>query len=108
MTTLSEVNQNSTKEITFVFVDSAGNPVVPNNILWSLKDLGGAEVNGRTDEPVVPPASEVTIVLSGLDFALPVTGSAVCLIVTAEYDSSFGSDLPIISSCKIPIKKACS
>ena len=83
---------------TATFKDMAGDLVVPDWIKWTLTDKNKTVINSRTDVSIIPPASSVDIVLSGLDLALQTgetnLGERV-LTIKAQYDSTEGTDLPL-------------
>lgn len=90
-------NEKSTYVVDVSFFDEDNNPVVPNNVAWTLTDLSGNVINSRT-QVSISPATTVSIVLSGLDLALSpteITTGSRLVTVEADYDSSLGSALPL-------------
>lgn len=83
--------EKSTFAITSEFTDEESEPVVPNEITWTLKDSLGNIVNEREDVDVTPSES-VVIVLSGDD--LSKIGSNIVTVI-GTYNSSLGNNLPI-------------
>lgn len=97
--------EESTYVITASFFDENSEPVVPNDIAWTLTDMTGNIVNSR-DAEVITPASVVYIVLSGDDLAVGSESDDRRRIVTIEgtYDSDLGSDLPIKDQVEFQIE----
>lgn len=97
-----EAKQGSTYIVLASFTDEAGDPVVPNSILWSLTDTNGTVINSRKDIEV-PPDSSISIVLSADDID-DNNGAYFIVTITAEYNSStYGSNLPLIDQGKFKI-----
>ena len=94
----------STYIVTAAFTDEDGDPVTPNTVAWTLKDIDGNTVNSREDVSETPDTS-VEIVLSGADLA-PGTSDSIDLFlaVSATYDSPLGSDLPLVEECEFPVR----
>ncbi len=100
----TRAKEKGTYTVVVSFTDEDGSAVTPNNLQWSLKDLQGNFINYRSGETLVPGTS-VNITLSGLDLALP-SGSdepSVVVVLEGDYDSSYGSGLPISDSVIITI-----
>jgi len=92
--------EDSSYVVTASFTDEDDSPVVPNSIEWSLKDSDGDVVNERTAVAVAAPASSIQIVLSAGDLDPGgATATHLVLTITADYDSSLGSGLPLIGQC---------
>lgn len=99
------VNERGTLVLQAAFTDETGQAVTPTSITWSLTDGFGTAINGRTDVPITPPASTVTIVLTGADLAvLHPKKLDRYLAVTALYDSSLGSGLSIVEEYEFSLK----
>lgn len=99
----ARATEGSTYAVTIPFTDEDGDPVVPNEVLWTLTDEDGEIVNAREDV-IETPASSVEIALSGDD--LPVNGRLVWtlfLTVEATYDSDLGTDLPLVAQSRIEV-----
>lgn len=97
--------EGSTYVVTAAFTDAAGAAVVPSAITWTLMTEAGATVNSRKDVPVAAPAASINIVLSGAD--LPTTSesdTALVLRVSAIYDSTEGSNLPLIDELRFIVE----
>ena len=95
ITTLTdEVPEGGTQILTCQFVDEDGNTVTPNTVQTSLTDASGTVVNSRDAESQTP-ATTITVVYSGNDHDLTVNADPERIfLVSFEYDSSSGSDLP--------------
>jgi hypothetical protein len=95
--------EQSTYVVTVDFTDENGDPVVPNSIAWTLSTEEGAIQNGQADV-VVAPAASIEIVLSGDDLEI---GDAIAtnlvLTVDASYDSTLGTDLPLVGQCCVEV-----
>jgi len=72
--------------------DALGNSVIPTSGSWTLMSVGGDIINGKKDVPLPPGTSKPIIVLSGDDLV----GGKQLLYVEATYNSTLGSDLPLI------------
>ena len=83
----------------------------PNaDLTWSLTDINGTEIHGRTDESVSvvdegDGTYTATVVLSGDDLSLS-EGVGVIRIVLLKgtYDSTLGTGLPIREQAKFSIE----
>ena len=96
--------ERSTFVITAAFTDHAGAAVVPTAMAWTLTDGSGAVVNSRSAVAISPLASTVSIVLSGLDLALPSAGDPMrTLTLQGTYDSSLGNGLPLKDEVRFAI-----
>ena len=82
--------------ITATFYDEDDSLVVPNAVTWTLTDGNQKVVNSRSAVAATP-ASSITIVLSGDDLKLS-DGEERKIRVDATYDSSNGTDLPLIET----------
>lgn len=99
--------ENGTFAITVSFTDEDGNAVVPNSPLtWSLtKSDRVTIVNSREDVQITPPATTVTILLTGDDLAKD-AGQLVSwryLVIEGTYNSTLGNDLPLKDHLRFPI-----
>lgn len=94
--TTSAIEQ-STYVVVASFTDEDGNAVVPNTVTWSLTSPTGTIINSRENVSATP-AATVNIVLKGNDL-LVADGLSRLLTITAAYDSSLGTGLPLIESC---------
>ena len=90
--------EKSTFAVLVSFFDETGQPVVPNNIIWTLTDAKATVINQESQVAVSVPAATVTILLEGDDLAFQddeIGPTAKRLItVEADYDSNLGSGLP--------------
>lgn len=92
-----EAVERSTFAPLVTFTDSAGQPVTPDSVRWSLSTLAGAIVNGRS-LVVATPAPALAIVLSGADLQLldgEIDNVGRLLTVQATYTSTEGAGLPL-------------
>lgn len=93
ITTLTDAKENGTYLVTASFTDEAGENVVPQSIIWTLKDSTGAVVNSREDISVTP-AETITILLSGADLYVGTRKyMRLTLTLTMTYNSSYGMGL---------------
>jgi len=90
--------EKSTYVVTAAFTDEAGAAVIPSAITWTLTDVAGTVINGRSSVSVAVPSDSVDMVLSDLDLALQTgeqTRANRILTVEATYSSSLGDNLPL-------------
>lgn len=95
ITTLSDVPEQTTKAVTMAFEDEDGQDVVPNSLVWSLYNEDGDIVNDKEDVEIETPAATVTIAVYGDDLVYT-DGRKRRVVVTGTYDSTLGSDLPLV------------
>ena len=88
--------------VVFQFFDELDNAVVPTNIKWSLYNEHGEIVNGKEDVIITPPASQVVLVLSGDDL-LKASGAVRQILVESNYDSTYGTYLPLNDAVLFPV-----
>ena len=93
---MESATERGTYVITASFYDESEAAVTPNSVTWTLTDGYGKVVNSRSAVAATPSTS-VDIVLSGDDLDLD-DGEQRILRVDADYDSTYGSGLPLISS----------
>jgi hypothetical protein len=89
----------STYVATVSFYDEDGVAAIPTAIQWTLKDADLAVVNSRANVSVAVPAATINILLYEDDLALNDTDAEYevrYLIVTATYNSTLGSGLPLV------------
>lgn len=89
----------STYVVAVSFYDEDGDAAVPTAIHWSLKNSAGTIINSRSGVAVAVPAAAINIVLYGDDLALESadsTSEVRYLVVTATYDSTLGTGLPLV------------
>lgn len=98
MATLStNATEKSTYKITCAFTDDDGTAVNPASLTWTLVNDAGTVVNSRLDVSVVSPTTPVDIILSGDDLDISTYGKQRLLTLTATYNSTAGSGLPLKS-----------
>jgi hypothetical protein len=104
-TELSEVVDQSTKVVPVSFLDEEDAAVTPivATVTWSLYNERGTLINERENEAETS-ALTVNIVLSGDDLKHE-EGSRRIVVVKARYNSSLGSNLPIVNMASFSIKK---
>lgn len=106
----AHATERSTYFVTVSFKDENDIAVTPNanTVTWSLIERSGYPeetfiINNREDIPEESD-NEVVIVLSGDDLALEPNGSNVrFVIVKCEYNSTLGSDLPLVQIMQFEI-----
>ena len=93
----------STAIITMEYKDEDGTPVVPSNLQWQLINKAGDIINGRTF--ATGSFTGDTIVLKGDDllFLTNLDSGERWFAVKGIYNSSAGSDLPLIGELKFTI-----
>lgn len=96
-----KATDGSTYAVDVAFIDESGNSVVPNSVTWSLLDVNGGFINSREDVSA-PPSATITIVLYGDDIQQE-NGKYMYLTVKASYNSSLGSNLPLVEQTRIEI-----
>lgn len=95
--------EESTFAVTATFTDEDGAPLTPTALTWTLTDLHGTVINGRLEQAITP-ASSVTVVLSGLDLALPdPSDNRRVMLFEGTYNSSLGSNLSLKDQVEFPI-----
>jgi len=92
-------NQGGTGVLDVSFHDENGTPIVPNSVTWSLYARG--QIVNEREEVSIAAQQSVEIVLSGDDLV----GGWQWLEVKARYDSSAGSDLPLVEWQKISVEE---
>jgi hypothetical protein len=86
----------------FVDQDGAALENAPSSVSWTLKDTYGNTINGRSLQPIEPPAVNVRVILSGddLDFVgldeMKLSKVQRIIQFNAVYDSDLGSALPLV------------
>lgn len=102
---LDAPTEQSTYVVTVAFFDSAGAAVTPKLASWTLKDQDGAIINGRDAVNIDTPKATETVVLTGLDLALPDPKKPYrYLLIEAVYDSVlYGNDLNLREEGKFKI-----
>ena len=102
----THATENSSYVVTVSFEDENGDAVIPNVITWTLKDEDtGSIVNARTTVSVATPAASVDILLKGDDLEpLTATSKKLILTVNATYNSSLGTNIPLVGECFIVVE----
>ena len=98
--------EKSTFVVIASFTDENGNEATPKTLKWTLTNSQGTVINSRENVEIGSPSSEQAIVLSGKDLKMESQSSFKedrFLIVQATYDSTYGTDLPLKSSCKFKV-----
>lgn len=90
---LDKPNDESVFVINAKFYDEDDALVLPDTLVWSLRNENGTIINDRSLVPVTPAAS-VDILLYGDDLKYS-EGTMRVLTFYATYDSDLGSDLPL-------------
>jgi len=96
------VISGSTYIINVAFFDENGLATIPNSATWSLTDSKGTTINSRSNVVISSLAASVNIVLSGSDLLIS-NGASRTLTVNAFYNSTLGSNLPLVSSVQFNI-----
>jgi len=103
LTTLA--SEKGTFAVEVAFTNEAAEAFTPNSGLnWTLTDRSGNVINSRSAVSITP-ASTVTIVLSGLDLAVPnINDRYRLLTVEGTYNSTtLGNNLPFKVEIKFKI-----
>ena len=102
---LGVYNEQSTGIVEVDFSDSTGAAATPKLASWTLKDEDGAIINGRDAVNIDTPKATETVVLTGLDLALPDPKKPYrYLLIEAVYDSVlYGNDLNLREEGKLKI-----
>lgn len=86
------------------FKDESNNEVTPSSIRWSLTTNRGVVINEREHVSVTPDAT-VTVLLEGDDLQVGAYGAERIFLVRALYDSTLGSNIPLIEQAKFVIER---
>lgn len=87
------VMERGTLVVTADFRDEFGEPVIPNEITYSLYNTVGSVMNDLLNVDVTPLAASVNIVLTGDDLSVLGGNTGRLLVINAPYDSTSGTDL---------------
>lgn len=93
--------EGGTYIIDVTFYDDDNAAVTPNSgLTWKLTDMKGNVINSRSAVSIAS-APTVTVTLSGNDLVLGSSGRDPKrkLLVTGTYNSTAGSNLPIVKGC---------
>lgn len=85
------------------FKDEDGSAVTPTAIRWSLTTPNGIVVNEREHVSVTPDTT-VSVLLEGDDLQVGAYGIERVFLVRALYDSTLGSNIPLIEQAKFAIE----
>jgi len=104
-TTLTSIaTEGSTYVVTCAFADEDGDATIPTSaVAWRLLDERGNEISTGSEAA----AASVDIILSGDELAIDNTTRElhwVTLVVSTTYDSTLGSDLPLVDTVKFQIR----
>ena len=95
----AKIETHAREEGTFVvlatFADEDGAGVIVDTLNWTLSDMDGNVLNGRSAVSVTPSATTESIVLSGTDLTM-VSGQTLERMITLKwtYSSTYGTNLP--------------
>ena len=88
----TRANEQGTYTVDFEF------DIIPNVLAWTLTDVMGNVINGRTSISITP-AKNVTVVLSGDDLALTDAPPIRVVTIRGTFDKAgIGTDLPVIKA----------
>ena len=78
-----------------IVVDEAGAGIVVDSFKWTLSDMDGNVLNGRSSVSATATGTTVSVVLSGTDLSI-VSGQTNERLFTVvwTYSSSYGTNLP--------------
>lgn len=85
------------------FTDESGSSVTPTTFTWTLTDLAGNVINGRSAVSVTPAAS-VSFLLTGNDLAMSGSDARRMLLIECTYTSTLGSNLPLKAQASFSIE----
>lgn len=95
----AKIDAHAREEGTFVisltFTDEDDNGVVCDSLNWTLSDMDGNVLNGRSAVSITPSATTESIVLSGTDLTM-ISGQTHMRMITLQwtYSSTYGTNLP--------------
>jgi len=95
--TLTETfNEESTAAFDFTFTDEDGDAVTPDTFKWSLTDAYAKNIINTRTNIAETPASTITVLLTGDDFALTANANTDRLLtVEWTFISTLGNGLPM-------------
>ena len=96
--------EGSTYIVTVTYKDEDGSAVTPNSVIWTLTNGRGQVVNSRSAVSIASPGTSNTIVLQGDDLNID-DGEEREISISALYDSSNGSGLPLKDSATFVIEE---
>jgi hypothetical protein len=98
----TEARQNGSIQFDIAFTDADGEAVTPTSASWSLFDIDGNVINGRSDETITP-ATTATVVLSGDDLAITEDYDRVPRYLVVNYTYSGGT--PAVDDYEFVVRK---
>jgi len=95
----AKIEAHAREEGTFVvlatFTDEDDAGVVCDTLTWTLSDLDGNVLNGRSAVAITPSATTESIVLQGTDLAMVVSQTRERMLTLQwTYSSTYGTNLP--------------
>lgn len=103
MGSLNNATEESTYVVTVAFRDESGASVIPTAVTWTLTNEIGTVINSR-DDVVATPASSINIVLTGDDLSVGENGVKRILVVSATYNSTYGTGLSLKAAATFDIE----
>jgi hypothetical protein len=88
-----DAQEEGTYVIDFAWLDENGAAVTPSTMTWTLVDENGDVVNSRQDVAISGLSTTNSIVLSGLDLAIPDTDMSYRLKRYVRYAGTYVSTL---------------
>lgn len=92
-------NEAGTYIVQIKFKDEDDNLVTPYNLTWWLSDVEGNPINNREDVSASAEDGIINVILSGNDL----TPGFKIFTIKGNYDSTYGTNLPIRDVCKFYI-----
>lgn len=95
----AKIETHAREEGTFViaatFTDEDGAGVIVDTLNWTLSDMDGNVLNGRSAVSITPSATTESIVLQGTDLSI-IAGQTRERMITLQwtYSSTYGTNLP--------------
>jgi len=91
----THADEEGTFHAVCTFADEDGKSCVPITLVWTLSDLDGNVINGRSAVAVAVPATANTITMKGTDLTI-VSGQANerLFLIEWTYNSTYGAGLP--------------
>lgn len=85
------------------FTDENGDTITPSAIRWTLITPNGMVINNR-ERVSATPGTSVTVLLEGDDLQVGAYGIERVFLVRALYNSTLGSNIPLIEQVKFTIE----
>lgn len=86
------------------FKDENNDNVTPSEVRWSLTTPRGVIINER-EHVSATTGTSVTVLLEGDDLQVGAYGAERIFLVRALYDSTLGSNIPLIEQAKFVIER---